>query len=68
MALTPDEYIEALYEAGAPRGAGLLELDREAARMLQVDERTARRYRKGVRPVPGPVAVALFALAAAKGI
>ena len=38
-------------------------LDREAARLLGLDERTPRRYRAGAF-IPGPVRVALAALAA----
>lgn len=62
------EYIEALHNAGIPRGVGLLELDRCAAVLLKINEHTARRYRTGYIKVPGPVQVALEALAAAKGL
>lgn len=61
--MTPVEYLEALHSAGIPRDIGLNDIDRRAAKMLEIDERTARRYRSGAIQVPGPVKVALTALA-----
>jgi hypothetical protein len=61
--MTPQEYISALHAAGIPEGLPVLELDRQAASLLKVDERTARRYRRGEIKIPGPVEVALVCLA-----
>lgn len=60
------DYIKALYEAGIPRNLPAHELDRQAAELLKVDDRTARRYRRGETSIPGPVEVALTALAQTK--
>ena len=60
--MTAVQYIRALYASGASRELGVLDLDRYAAVILKIDERTARRYRRGEIPVPGPVEVALTAL------
>lgn len=61
-ALTPPDYLAALHAAGIPDGLPVLELDRQAARLLEIDDHTARRYRCGYTPIPGPVRVALRAL------
>lgn len=57
------EYMAALYAAGVSKGLPAHELDRQAARLIEVDERTARRYRRGETPIPGPVKVALTLMA-----
>ena len=53
----------AVLAAGVPGGLPVNEFDRQAAALLRVDERTARRYRSGASAIPGPVMVALEALA-----
>lgn len=60
--MTAAQYRLALYAAGIPKGLPVLSEDREAARLLKIDERTARRYRTGETRVPGPVLVALNCL------
>lgn len=65
--MTPAQYLSALYVAGLSRRLSATEFDQEAARLLQVDERTARRYRRGETLIPGPVQVALERLARWKG-
>lgn len=60
--MTAAEYMKALHSAGIARNLPAHELDREAAALLRIDERTARRYRRGETAIPGPVAVALDAL------
>lgn len=62
--MTPAEYIEALHTTGIAREIAVMDLDRAAAALLKIDERTARRYRNGDTIIPGPVQVALHALAA----
>lgn len=61
--MTVLEYVEALHSAGVPREITVTGLDHEAALLLKVDVRTARRYRRGEIQVPGPVQVALRFLA-----
>lgn len=59
------DYMKALHAAGIPRGLPAHELDRQAAALLKIDERTARRYRRGEgASIPGPVKVALTAITA----
>lgn len=60
--MTAAQYIRALYASGASRDLRKAELDRYAAVILKIDERSARRYRRGEIAVPGPVEVALTAL------
>lgn len=60
--MTAAEYIAALYAAGIPRSLPAHELDQRAADLLKVDDRTARRYRRGETTIPGPVQVALTLL------
>lgn len=60
--MTPGEYLAALYAAGIPDNLPVQEIDRQAARLLEVAERTARRYRLGAAEIPGPVRVALRGL------
>lgn len=57
-------YMVALYAAGMPDGLPITDIDRWAASRLEIDERTARRYRRGEAPIPGPVRVALAKMAA----
>lgn len=57
--MTAADYLKALYAAGIPRSLPAHELDRRAAELFKVDERTARRYRRGETAIPGPVKVAL---------
>jgi hypothetical protein len=57
------EYLAALAAAGLPPDLPKHELDRRAAELLRVGERTARSYRSGQQPVPGPVSLALELLA-----
>jgi hypothetical protein len=57
--MTPTEYMTALSVVGILRNLPAHELDRQAAELLKVDERTARRYRRGEQAIPGPVALAL---------
>lgn len=64
--MTPEQYVEALYDAGAPNGVSLLGLDRYAAALLKRDLRTVRRYRKGNLKVPELIVVTLAALKPAK--
>jgi len=60
----PAEYAAALRGAGIPADLPLTEQDALAARLLRVNVRTVRRYRRGETPIPGPVEVALRCLAA----
>lgn len=60
--MTPAEYLAALHAAGIPPTIGLMELDDATAVLLRIDRRTARRYRRGEIPIPGPVVVALECL------
>lgn len=60
--MTPGAYIAAVLAAGIKEGLPVQEFDRQAALLLQVNERTARRYRTGHTAIPGPVEVALRAL------
>ncbi len=60
------EYAAAVQAAGVPADLPLLEQDRRAAEMLRIDIRTARRYRRGEVPIPGPVEVALRCLFATR--
>lgn len=64
--MTPQRYVAMLHAAGIPRGIPALDLDQAAASLLRIDARTARRYRLGEQDVPGPVQVALDALAKLK--
>ena len=64
--MTPTEYLAALYAAGLDRDLPAHELDRQAAALLQVTTRTARRYRSGTTKIPGPVGVALRCIADSK--
>lgn len=57
------EYAAAVRAAGVSPDLPVLEQDKEVARLLLVDPRTARRYRRGEVWVPGPVQVALRCLA-----
>jgi hypothetical protein len=57
--VTSREYLAALLRAGIAENLPVLEMDRRAARLLRIDERTARRYRNGESPIPGPVQIAL---------
>lgn len=61
--MRPRAYMAALRAAGIERGLPVQELDQRAAALLKIDERTARRYRRDETPIPGPVEVALAALA-----
>jgi hypothetical protein len=56
------EYIIALTKAGMPKYLPKLEMDREAAKILCVTERTARRYRNGEQGIPYTVQALLRAL------
>ena len=60
--MSPERYVSAVYAAGISKKLSLTEFDREAAALLRVDQRTARRYRAGSTSIPGPVEVALEAL------
>lgn len=60
--MTPREYLAALYAAGIAQNLPAGQMDREASALLQIDERTARRYRRGEITIPGPVRVALECL------
>lgn len=65
--MTVEQYLSALRRLGIRADAGdALRADREAARLLRVDERTARRYRLGETAIPGPVEVALQCMLRAK--
>lgn len=64
MGLTADTYVPALHRAGIAEGLPTKEFDRQAAALLRVDERTARRYRRGEVTIPGPVSALLELLAA----
>ena len=58
--MTPEQYTAALADVGIDQEAlGLTEFDRAAAKLLRVNERTARRYRNGETAIPGPVQVIL---------
>lgn len=57
--MTPEKYLRLLRGAGVAESLPILEQDREAARLLKINKRTARRYRRGEVIIPGPVAVAL---------
>ena len=61
--MTPKQYLVALHAAGIPDGLPVMEIDRRAALLLEIAEHTARKYRCGYVRVPGPVMVALAALA-----
>lgn len=61
--MTVRDYLAALRAMGVPQHLPVLEQDRQAAVLLKIDERTARRYRRGETPIPGPVQVALDCLA-----
>lgn len=61
--MTTAEFVRAVYQAGIPENLPIREFDRRVADLLKIDERTVRRYRLGVRTIPGPVRVALAALA-----
>ena len=61
--MTPAEYAAAVRAAGVSPDLPVLEQDRRVAKMLLIDPRTARRYRRGEVWVPGPVQVALRCLA-----
>jgi hypothetical protein len=62
--MKPADYLAALHAAGIPDGLPVLELDRQAALLLGVGRRTARRYRQGDYPVPQTIRLALKLLAA----
>jgi hypothetical protein len=64
--VTPPVYLAALYAAGLSRSLSFRDLDRQAAALLLVNERTARRYRLGEIDVPGPVEVALRCLVSSR--
>lgn len=57
--MTPEDYVKAVLAAGVKDGLPVQEFDRQVALLLQVNERTARRYRTGRTAIPGPVQVAL---------
>lgn len=60
--MNPADYVAALMRAGIPENLPVLELDRRAAALLRVDERTARRYRNGEVAIPRPVQALLSLL------
>lgn len=60
--MTGDQYLAALFATGIARDLSAHELDRQAAALLRIDVRTARRYRREETTIPGPVEVALAAL------
>jgi hypothetical protein len=60
--MTTEDYLAALRAAGVTAQSN--EADKQAGKLLKIDERTARRYRLGEIGVPGPVQVALRALGA----
>lgn len=64
--MTPQAYVAALGRAGVDVGLPVGKIDREAASLLKIDQRTAQRYRCGEIAIPGPVQVALEALAAVR--
>jgi hypothetical protein len=64
MGLTTETYVAALHGAGVAEGLPTKEFDRQAAVLLRVDTRTARRYRRGEVAIPGPVAALLELLGA----
>lgn len=66
--MTPAEYLTALEAAGVAEGLPTKELDRQAAVLLHVDTRTARRYRRGEVTIPGPVRALLDLLKVRKGL
>jgi hypothetical protein len=57
--MTPKDYVAAVLAVGVKEGLPVQEFDRQAALLLQINERTARRYRTGKVVIPGPVQVAL---------
>lgn len=61
--MTPLAYLEALETVGISNRLPAREIDRQVAALLKCDERTARRWRLGEIAIPGPVEVALHALA-----
>lgn len=65
--MTAAEYLAALAAAGIDTSLPIGQLDREAASLLEIDERTARRYRRGDITIPGPVRVALECLGRKSG-
>ena len=64
--MSADDYLAALAAIGIPQTLPVHELDRQAAELLRINERTARRYRRGKTAIPGPVEAALNCLAASK--
>lgn len=64
--MTPTAYLLALHRAGIAEGLPAVWIDREAAALLRVDERTVRRWRLGETSIPGPVEVALECLGRAR--
>jgi hypothetical protein len=62
--MKPDEYLAALRAAGIPESLPVTELDRQAALLLGVGQRTARRYRNGEYKIPTRTEITLRVLAA----
>lgn len=55
-------YLSALVAAGMPEGSTATQIDAWAAAAMRVGLRTARRWRLGQSPVPGPAWAALEAM------
>jgi hypothetical protein len=61
--MSPTDYVIALMAAGMEENLSLLEMDRRAAVLLGVDERTTRRYRRGSVTIPRSIEQHLTTLA-----
>ena len=53
--MDPEQFLKALTTLGIYHGQPIQQIDIEAAKLMQCDTRTIRRWRLGERAIPGPV-------------